>query len=209
MATDYRPDHRIRELLQRFEIDREAAVPALGDLRREIHQYGKRRCDVEASRDNLIYYLGFAFEVNGALNIDSLALAGLLSLPWEAFVAASEDEVRKPVRIIDGLRLLLLQPAVLEWSRAQGAWQQWKRLEAIYRQEVNDFRDSDAFRRPGWRCKAITRPQHYLIGEIRRILGVPVTPLANRGQAYEFIAAHGGNPRFMEEPPVPVRWWQG
>lgn len=208
MATDYRPDHRIRELLQRFEIDREAAVPALGDLRREIHQYGKRRCDVEASRDNLIYYLGFAFEVNGALNIDSLALAGLLSLPWTDFATALKDEMQKPVDVVDGLRLALLRPGLLDWARAQGAWLQWKRLEAIYRHEVDDFRNSIAFHRPNWRRKGITRAQHYLIGEIHRIVGVPVSPLATRGEAYEFIAAHGGNPRFLKEPEAPVQWWR-
>jgi hypothetical protein len=209
MSAVYHPDARIRPLLERFGIDEDDTVTPLNDLKREIHQYGKRRCDVEASRDNLKYYLGFAFEVNDALDVDSQALTGLLSLPWEAFEAGLAEDIRKPGRVIDGLRLALLQPAVLEWARAQGVWLQWKRLEVIYRQEVEDFRNSEAFQRKGWRRKAITRPQHYLIGEIHRILGVSVPPLATRGQAYEFIAANGGNPRFLTEPPVPAAWWKG
>jgi hypothetical protein len=207
MSDPYRPDHRIRDLLDRIGIEEAAAVTPLNDLRREIHQYGKRRCDKEASRDNLTYYLGFAFDVNDALNLDSLALTGLLSLPWEAFTSTFEGGAGKPVRLIDGLRLALVQPAVIEWARAQGVWLQWKRLEAIYREAVEDFRNSDAFRQPGWRRKRVTRAQHYLIGEIHRILGVPVPALATRGQAYDFIAANGGNPRFLTAPPVPARWW--
>ena len=208
MSANCRPDHRIRDLLQRFGIEQDEEITPIRDLKREIHQYGKRRCDVEASHDNLKYYLGFAFEVNGALNIDSLALTGLLSFPWHAFVTTMKDEAQKSVCFVDLLRLALLQPDLLEWSRAQGTWLQWQRLNAIYRQEVDDFRNSDAFRRLGWRRKGITRPQHYLIGEIHRILGVPLAPLANRGQAYEFIASHGGNPRFLEMPPVPGHWRQ-
>ncbi len=210
MTTHYRPDHRIRGLLEQFGVDEDTAIAPLRDLKREIHQYGKRRCDVEASRDNLKYYLGFAFEVNSALDLDSLALTGLLSLPWEAFIAVlKEDDVREPAQVIGALRLALMRPAVLEWARTQGIWLQWQRLEAIYRQEVEDFRNSDAFRQPGWRRKRITRAQHYLIGEIHRILGVPVPALATRGQAYDFIAAHGGNPRFRAAPPIPAKWWEG
>ncbi|MXP41879.1 hypothetical protein GRI75_09520 [Altererythrobacter soli] len=208
MSAHSHPDHRIRSLLERFGIDEDPAITPLDDLRREVHQYGKRRCDIEASRDNLKYHLGFAFEANEALNVDSLALTGLLSLPWEAFVACLGDDAPRPERLIDGLSLALLEPEVLEWARAQGVWLQWTRLEAIYREEVEDFRKSDAFHRSGWRRKGITRPQRYLIGEIHRILGVPVPDLANRGQAYEFIAANGGNPRFLVKPPLPAKWWK-
>lgn len=207
MSEPYRPDHRIRSVLEQFGIDQDEAITPLADLKREIHQYGKRRCDKEASRDNLVYYLGFGFEVNRALDLDSLAFAGLLSLPTEAFSSLFDPE-RLPARLVDALRYALAQPAVKDWARAQGAWLQWKRLEAIYRREVDDFRNSDAFHRSGWRRKTITPGQHYLIGEIHRILGVPMPALANRGQAYEFIAGHGGNPRFRAAPPVPARWWE-
>ena len=208
MNVPYRPDHRIQALLDQFGIEENAAITPLSDLRREIHQYGKRRCDAEASRDNLKYYLGFAFEVNQALDVDSLALAGLLSLPWQAFATLFMDVSRVPDRVIDGLRRALTNPSVLEWAQAQGVWLQWKRLEAIYRQEVDDFRNSDAYGQKGWRRRSITRPQHYLIGEIHRVLGVQLPALATRGQAFDFIAANGGNPRFLFEPPVPARWWR-
>lgn len=208
MNAPFRPDHRLRPLLAQFQIEEETAITPLADLKREIHQYGKRRADVEASRDNLKYYLGFAFEVNGALDLDSLALAGLLSLPWRAFDVFFKDRVSVPDRLIHGLRAILRDPVALAWARAQGAWLQWTRLEAIYRQEVEDFRASDAFNRKDWRRKSITRAQHYLIGEIHRVLGVPIPVLATRGQAFDFIAAHGGNPRFLAPPSVPLRWWQ-
>jgi len=208
MDVFYRPDHRIRSLLEQLGVYDNLEITPLADLKREIGQYGKRRADVEASRDNLKYYLGFAFEVNRALDLDSLALSGLLSLPWEAFCELFKSKESVPARLIDALRVALTDPLAVEWARAQGTWLQWKRLEAIYRQEVEEFRSSDAFRRSGWRRKSITRPQHYLIGEIHRVLGVPIPPLSTRGQAFDFIANHGGNPRFQTEPPVPPMWGQ-
>lgn len=211
MFAPFQPDHRIRSVLAQFGLDEEAAVTPLSELKREIHQYGKRRCDKEASRDNLIYYLGFAFAVNEALDVDSLALAGLLSIPSEGFASIFEnsdgfDEVGD--RLVDALRYALSQPSVLEWARAKGVWLQWKRLEVVYRKEIIDFRNSDAFDRPGWRERSITKSQHYMIGEIVRILGVAKPRLATRGEAFNFIAYHGGNPRFLVEPPVPANFWE-
>ena len=204
-----RPDHRLEQLLKHFESADDEPVSSLSNLKREIHQYGKRRCDVEASRDNLVYYLGFAFEANHALDLDSLAITGLLSLPMEAFAAIfqGEDEELPPL-LTDYLRYALEQPAVLEWARAKGTWLQWRRLEVLYREAVDDFLNSNAFHRPGWRKRTITRAQHYLIGEICRLSDLKIPALATRGQAFEFIRRHGGNPRFWIEPPIPEAWWE-
>lgn len=207
----YRPDHRLRPLLEKFGLDEEDqdAITPIGDLKREIHQYGGRSCDKEASRDNLVYYLGFAFEVNKALDLDSLALCGLLALPTRAFAEIfDEDDLPPPPTVIGMLRYALEQPRVLEWARAMGIWMQWKRMAAIYRAEVTDFKESHAFHGRGWRGKFISPAQHYLIGEIVRILGVEVPPLVNRWDAFCFIDEQGGNPRFRAEPPVPAAWWE-
>lgn len=211
MFVPYQPDHRIRSVLARFEFDEETAITPLAELKREIHQYGERRCDKEASRDNLIYYLGFAFAVNEALDFDSIGLTGLLSIPLEAFatiLGESDEPAEGSDRLIDALRYALSQPALLEWARAKGVWLQWKRLEVVYRRGVIDFRNSDAFGRPGWREKSITKAQHYMIGEISRILGIAEPRLATRGEAFNFIAHHGGNPRFLVEPPPPANFWE-
>lgn len=209
MAAIKYPDPRIRGMLAKFAEDEEQLgdmVP-LADLKREIRQYGKRRCDVEASRDNLKYHLGFAFEVNGGLDLDSLALTGLLSVPWSALEARLQGPNSRQKTLVEATRRALEEPDLREWCLAQGTWLQWRRLEAIYRQEIDGFRNSDAFHRKGWRSKIITRPQHYLIGEIHRILGKSKPCLANRGEAYEYIAAEGGNPRFRQAPPAPDPWW--
>lgn len=211
MFAPFQPDHRIRSVLAQFGFDEGAAVTPLANLKREIQQYGKRRCDKEASRDNLIYYLGFAFEVNEVLDLDSLALTGLLSVTSAGFASIfekSDDVDRMGDRLVDALRFVLSQPSVLEWARAKGVWLQWKRLEVVYRKEVIDFRNSDAFNRPGWREKSITKAQHYMIGEIGRILGVVKPTLVTRGEAFAFIAYHGGNPRFLVEPPAPANFWE-
>jgi hypothetical protein len=210
MFAPLQPDHRIRSVLAQFGFDEEAALTPLAELKREIHRYGKRRCDKEASCDNLKYYLGFAFEVNGALDFDSLAWAGFLSISKEGFESIFENLADDVVieSFMDGLRYALSQPAVLEWARAKGVWLHWKRLEVVYRKEIIDFRNSDAFHRPGWRKRSITKAQHYMIGEIVRMLGVAEPKLATRGQAYNFIEHHGGNPRFLVEPPVPANFWE-
>ena len=210
MFAPFQPDHRIGSVLAKFGFDEEAAVTPLSELKREIHQYGKRRCDKEASPDHLKYYLGFAFEVNGALDIDSLALAGLLSISSQGFTSIFEnlDEDELSDSFMEALRYALSQPAVLDWARAKGIWLQWKRLEVVYRKEITGFRNSDAFHRPGWRLRSITKAQHYMIGEIVRMLGVAEPKLATRGQAFNFIAAHGGNPRFLAEPPTPANFWE-
>ncbi|RST30120.1 hypothetical protein HMF7854_04240 [Sphingomonas ginkgonis] len=211
MFVPFQPDPRIKSVLSRFGFDEEAAITPLAELKREIHQYGERRCDKEASRDNLIYYLGFAFAVNEALDVDSLGLTGLLSIPLEAFatiLVESDEPAEGSDRLIDALRYALSQPAVLGWARAKGVWLQWKRLEVVYRKEIIDFRKSDAFDRPGWRKRSITKAQHYMVGEIVRILGVANPRLATRGEAFNFIAHHGGNPRFLVEPPAPANFWE-
>ena len=209
MAAIKYPDPRIRGMLAKFDEDEEqlGEMVSLADLKREIRQYGKRRCDVEASRDNMKYYLGFAFEVNGGLDLDSLALTGLLSVPWSALEARLQGPNSCQETFVEAIRRALEVPDLRDWCLAQGTWLQWQRLEAIYRQETEDFRQSDAFHRTGWRKKSITLPQHYLIGEINRILGTPIPRLATCGEAHDYIAAAGGNPRFWQAPPAPEPWW--
>lgn len=209
MNAPYRPDARVRGLLDQLGADPDGDLVSLSDLKKEILRYGKRRCDVEASRDNLKYYLGFAFEVNKALDIDSLALTGVLSMPSSVLLEMIGHDGAQTATVADLLRTAVARPKVCEWAVAKGTWLQWKRLESIYRAEIEDFIESDAFNRPGWRRKAITRNQHYLLGEIRRILGCKIPPLTSRGQAFNYIAAKGGNPRFLVEPPLPTNWWDG
>lgn len=204
MSQSNIPDHRLRPLLDRL---RKACLiePApLEELKREIYQYGQRRCDAEASLDNLKYYTGFAFEVNGALDLPSLALTGLLSMPADAFASLFEDEL--PATVVDLLRVALARPDVLEWATQMGIWLQWKRAEAIYRAEVTDFKNSDAFHGRTWRGRSVSPRQFYLIGEIKRILGVELPVTRNRGEAFDFIDRHGGNPRFLNEPAFPGEW---
>lgn len=207
MRSPYQPDHRIRGLLDRFGVTEDSEITTLADLQREVSAYGKRECDKVASRDNLVYYLGAAFEVNRALDLDSFALTGLLALQLNEFEElAYSNEANPPAKLIDAIRHVLAMPPVLAWARAQGIWMQWKRLEKIYRSEVDDFRKSDAFLDKKWRRKGISPAQHYIIGEIERLTGVSRPVLTNRGEAWEYIAAQGGNPRFLNAPPIPVHW---
>lgn len=145
MSYQYVPDHRLRPLLERLGAACQIEPVPLEELKKEIYQYGKRRCDVEGSLDNLKYHLGFAFEANRALDLPSLALTGLLSLPVEAFTSLFDDVDELPPTVIELLRFALDKPVVLSWASAMGTWLQWKRSEAVYRAEVTEFKNSDAF----------------------------------------------------------------
>src|SRR5690606_15518431 len=131
MSQSNTPDHRLQGLLERLGKACLIEPAPLEELKREIYQYGRRRCDAEASLDNLKYYAGFAFEVNDALDLPSLALTGLLSMPADAFASLFEDEL--PATVVDLLRVALARPDVLEWATQMGIWLQWKRAAAVYR----------------------------------------------------------------------------
>ena len=56
-----------------------------------------------------------------------------------------------------------------------------------------------------WRKKVPTRPQGFLIARIAAAFGVEAPGKMNRGEAHDWIAGHGGNPRLAVEPePVPT-----
>lgn len=204
------PDGRVLTLLETFEIDESAEQPLVppAEIRHEIKQYGKRRCDVEASRDNLKYHLGYAFEAHDALDFPSLALTGLLAMEPGHFSRIFDDVEEEDVdeTVLGMLRYALAKPDVLAWCTQMGVWLQWKRLEVVYHIEVTAFKKSDAFKRSGWRRKSATSNQRYLIGQICRILDIPVPKIVQRGQAFNFIDSHGGNPRFWIEPAKPAPW---
>ena len=57
-----------------------------------------------------------------------------------------------------------------------------------------------------WRKKAPTRSQGFLISRIAAALSVETPMRMNRGEAHDWIAGHGGNPRLAPQPdPVPTR----
>lgn len=56
----------------------------------------------------------------------------------------------------------------------------------------------------GWRTKPSTKVQGFLIGRTVAALGVDPPGRMNRGEAHDWIAAHGGNRRLSDETsPVP------
>ena len=200
-------DPRIADLLAALgpEVTEAEDPDALADLKRQVYQYGKRRCDVVPSKNNLKYHLGYAFDVMGALDIDSIALTGVLAMPGSMIEAAEIPDQDWPT-FIDFIRFLLSVPALREWSVQMGQWLQWQHSAEIYRQEVTDFKESAAYKNPAanWRSRTVKAAQHYLIGEICRLLVIDKPELHTRGAAFDFIDHHGGNPRFLKEPVRPA-----
>ncbi|MEH3100601.1 hypothetical protein [Sphingomonas adhaesiva] len=59
-----------------------------------------------------------------------------------------------------------------------------------------------------WRKRDITAAQLFLIRTLEALLGAtfpdPPDAPATRGDAFDWIHAHGGNPTYWQEPPLPT-----
>lgn len=181
---------------------------AISTIKREAAAYGTRRADVDGSRDNKVYRLGQVLEVMDGIDLDPLALQGLLDtrtpyLTW--LVNAGRPGER--LDFAERARRVLADPDKLDWCRTLGASIQWRRLRALYQAQVAEFARIDAAMpakdRARWRSRSITREQRYMIAQIYGLTGEPPPALRNRGEAAAFIASAGGNPRFLVEPPAP------
>lgn len=78
-------------------------------------------------------------------------------------------------------------------------------LEKAKRDYVTDAASFAAWEREhpdddGWRKKPSTKAQGFLIGRTVAALGIDQPVRMNRGEAHDWIAAHGGNRRLVDEP---------
>ena len=74
----------------------------------------------------------------------------------------------------------------------------------LYDAAVQSFVDNGraGWREP-WRKKDVTDDQAALIATLVAILGESAPELATRGEAFDWIRARGGNPRYWREPSRP------
>lgn len=194
---------------QQLEAKIAAEDAQLRELQRQAHAMDKRRGG-PGSADARKYALGSALVMLGLGEVDDTALLGLLS---------HSDRIP---RLIDRLprhdgdtsfagqvRALLADPAIGPWCRQWGRVLQWRQRAPLYRAEVERFITSG---RTGpderWRKRDITAAQLFLIRTLEELLGVTFpdsteTP-ATRGDAFDWIHAHGGNPTYWQEPPLPT-----
>jgi hypothetical protein len=187
-----------------------AAPPSLAQLTKEAHGLGKRRGDRIGSRDNLIYRAGYAVDAAMGLEIHPDEFGGMLSWPAPAFKLFHNLGCPDELSLIKLMSIVLTQPEVREWARAEGRYLQWERLALLREHETEAFKASAAFANPErWRSRRPTREQLYIISEICRLTDTARPDIKTCGAAFDFIDNANGNPRFWVAPirlPKPKNW---
>lgn len=198
---------RPQDLADRFERELAEVTDQLNELERLATVKGKRRGDRrKGGNDTQKYRLGSVFWVlmDDIDKLDDLALLGLLSsgestLPLlKKFGRAEDTDLLQPIlRIMADKNLYTL-------LRQRGATLRWEKNSALYFAEVEKFAKSTKAQNPNaaWRKKSATRNQIYLIGEVVRCFGLSPPPIRTRGEAFEWLYEHGGNPSFAHPPQI-------
>ncbi len=180
------------------------AATSAAELRRQYRAADKRRGG-PGSTDARKYALGSALVLVGIDGSDDTALLGLMAHPnrmarWiQTAMAAGAGPM-----FGDIVRWIFSDPARLAWCQQWGVILQWRRRASLYEQEVRRFIETGPLDpRASWRRKPITIGQAALIEALVGLLGEPVPDLANRGAAFEWVRARGGNSTFWREPSLP------
>ena len=178
-----------------------------GDLDQLIHDAEARehRRAAHLLRDARCYRLGSAFEPAGGLLLDPVAVTGWLATGPAGVLLLAEQVLAKPDAGLAEHFATLFRSSAGGLIRAHGVWLRWAWLRDYYMQEVTDFLASPKGRDPkaGWRNKPPSNRQTYLVAEICVLLQLEFQSFATRGDAFEWILKHEGNPRFSQEPPQP------
>ncbi|AMK22078.1 hypothetical protein [Sphingobium sp. TKS] len=185
-------------------IAEEARVSLLDDEIREAQTWAFRRAAYH-ERDRRCYRVGSAFEPGGGLDLDDVALTGLDCLGIRGVLLVAATARQHPNLPLNGILKKLFASEAGQQIRAWGAWRRWHWLSDLYRAETQTFLNSKKGKDPAqqWRSGKPTAAQEHIIREIARLLQIDRPAFARRGDAFEWIKAAGGNPRFHEPPPLP------
>ena len=185
--------------------ERQIAEIRVGELEALIHgalAREHRRAAFNA-RDAQCYRLGAAFEPVDGLELDPVAMAGWLASGHAGLAALVGIAIKHPEgSLVDHLRVLF-RSELGQAIRAIGVWTRWNYLKSLYDTEVTQFLSSPGYHRKAWRLKSPTAKQTYLIAEISLDLEIETPRFTKRGEAFEWILAKAGNPRFQNEPAAP------
>lgn len=177
---------------------------SISDLRRQHHALTKRRGRGRAA-DASNYALGAGLVLVGMEGVDDTALVGLMAHPDQmlGWLAQVRRTGAGPM-FGDLVKAVFTDQACYAWCLQWGRVLQWRRRKALYDAAVTSFMSSGkAGPKARWRREEITDDQAALITTLAHILGEPLPGLANRGEAFEWIYARGGNPTYWQEPASP------
>lgn len=187
------------QLGRRYESEVETAVAAAN---------GRERTG-SPGRNQRLYELGSAFEALDALDMDDYFVVGVLATPWAVLelLRALQEQLRTHhsiagINLLSLLRILQRNTTIRSGLIEHGAKIRQKRDQRAYVAKGKRFRADEPKLNPKWRARKPTDGQQYailkIVAELRAI--DPDTPdfrPQTRGQAHDWIATHGGNPRFQ------------
>jgi hypothetical protein len=178
-----------------------------GELDALIHEAEAREHRRAAfnARDAACYRLGAAFEPLEGLDLDPVALTGWLALSSAGILLLARQALAMPeTSLIAQLRALFASSAGRK-IRELGVWVRWHWLKTLYDSEVASFLKSKAGRNPAaWRPTLPTARQRHLIAEICLLVQKQPQQFETKAEAFAWIVAEGGNPRFRNAPPRPA-----
>ncbi len=180
-------------------------MQTLDELVREAETYLHRRA-AHGERDRGCYRVGAALEPCGGHLLDDVALSGLDHLGAFGLLLLVQVALANPGQTLSELMGILFTSEAGEEIRAWGVWSRGVWLRNLYVEETVNFLLTKKAQDPAqrWRKDKVTARQQHLLRELSRALDINVPGLANRGEAFDWIKANGGNPRFREPPPMPA-----
>ena len=201
---------RPHDLATRFEQELAEVNAELQELERLAAAKGKRRGDRrKGGNDTQKYRLGSIFWIltDDFEEIDDLALLGLLASGAETLQLLSEFSRADDENLLQPIMRIMADKDLYSSLRQQGGLLRWEKSRALYITEVEKFATSAAARNPNgrWRRKTPSRKQIYLIAEIVRCFNFALPEICTRGEAFEWLYAVGGNPRFANPPHIGER----
>lgn len=190
--------------LDGHKVSNDARIQNLDELIREFETWQHRRA-AHSARDRACYRAGAALEPYGGHFLDDVALSGLDHLGAVGLVLLVQIAVQYPGLSLSGLLAKLFQSTHGVVVRHWGEWSRWHWLRELIHQETVAFLATEKGRDPKarWRNEEVTARQSYLILELARVLEIMAPEFATRGDAFDWIRAEGGNPRFHTPPPAP------
>ena len=179
----------------------------LPELRRQARAKPRRRGGT-GSVDGEKYKLGSILTLLGFAGADDLVLLGFFSCGDRALQWIAEARLEHgPITFAEAVKAALSDPVRTDWCREWGEYRRRSYKKAAYDASVTAFLDSG---KTGplayWRGKDITPEQADIIEDICDTARLPMPELANRGEAFEWIYAHDGNPAYWQAPELPSEW---
>lgn len=191
----------------------------VGDLRRTtaLVKPPPQRNETSGSRDSRVFRFGQVVELKGSLTMSDAAytgahFAGLIMMRWSQEAADNilNRDKHGCVDWIDLLQEIMRDPVKLNYLTDLGNSVRYKALYDKYSAGVQAFLQSKQGRNPAaaWRQESPTTAQNHMLRQLGDLIATDDADFASpkiitRGQAFDFIALHGGNPRYRDKPELP------